>query len=130
MTRRSSFYLVLILCVGLLYHVIMSALIHYSTVDSATEGLMALNILEGERPLFFYGQNYLSSIEAYVAALFFWILGASEMSLSLAPIVFYLGWLVATYCLFTELIDRRVGFCGCVSDCAKNRYLLVLSGYT
>jgi hypothetical protein len=107
--KRPAVQLAAILLLGLLFHLAMSVLIHYSTVDSSTEGLMALNILKGEHPLFFYGQNYLSSIEAHVAAFFFWILGPSELALSLAPIVFYLGWLVGTYFLFRDLLDNQAG---------------------
>jgi hypothetical protein len=40
--------------------------------DEATMGLNALHILtRGERPIFFYGQNYLGTIEAYLGAFFF-----------------------------------------------------------
>lgn len=74
-----------------------------STFDSATPGLMALNILKGERPLFFYGQDYMGSLEAYVAALLFRIAGPSELTLSLSPILFSLAWIAATFLLFSEL---------------------------
>jgi hypothetical protein len=84
-----------------------------STFDTATVGLMAVNILtKGEKPLFFYGQNYFGSIEAFAAALLFKWFGISEVSLSMAPILFSLGWVVASYLLFTEWMGRRAGLVG------------------
>lgn len=81
-----------------------------ATFDTATVGLMALHILKGERPLFYYGQNYMGALEAYAAAALFAVFGVSEFVLSLSPILFSLGWVGATYLLFSELAgDRRVG---------------------
>ncbi len=80
-----------------------------STFDTATVGLMGLNILKGERPLFFYGQNYFGGLESYLAALLFALFGPSEFALSLSPILFSLLWIAATYLLFAELADRRAG---------------------
>jgi hypothetical protein len=80
-----------------------------STFDTSTVGLMALHILEGERPLFFYGQHYMGSIEAYVAALMFKVFGVSVFTLSLSPILCSLAWIGAVYLLFAEIYDRRAG---------------------
>jgi 4-amino-4-deoxy-L-arabinose transferase-like glycosyltransferase len=43
--------------------------------DEAIVGLMAKHILGGERPLFFYGQYYMGSLNAYLIALGFLVLG-------------------------------------------------------
>jgi hypothetical protein len=80
-----------------------------STFDTSTVGLMALHILEGERPLFFYGQHYMGSLEAYVAAVMFKLFGVSVFTLSLSPILFSLAWIGAVYLLFAEIYDRRIG---------------------
>jgi hypothetical protein len=45
--------------------------------DSATCYLMALRILQGDRPVYFYGQDYQGTVEAYGAALLFKIFGPS-----------------------------------------------------
>lgn len=43
--------------------------------DEAIVGLMAKHILAGERPLFFYGQYYMGSLDAYFVSLGFLALG-------------------------------------------------------
>jgi 4-amino-4-deoxy-L-arabinose transferase-like glycosyltransferase len=43
--------------------------------DEAVVGLMARHILAGERPLFFYGQAYMGSLDAWLVAGGFWICG-------------------------------------------------------
>lgn len=52
--------------------------------DQAVVGLMAKHISEGRAfPLYFYGQNYLLAIEAYLAAPVMWLLGPTEAALKL-----------------------------------------------
>jgi hypothetical protein len=80
-----------------------------STFDTATVGLMSVNILEGERPLFFYGQPYLGALESYLAALFLGVFGFSEFVLSLAPISFTLAWILFSYLLFARIHNRTAG---------------------
>jgi hypothetical protein len=77
--------------------------------DSSTVGLMALDILRGERPLFFYGQNYMGSLEAYVAAPLIALLGVSNLSLALSPALFTSGWVFFTFWLFRDLLTPKVG---------------------
>lgn len=75
--------------------------------DTGTVGLMGLNILEGDRPLFFYGQHYMGALEGYLAAWLFLIFGKSSTVLALSPILFSAGWLTTTWMLFRELTGRR-----------------------
>ncbi len=107
--RHPGFLLTLVLVLSFAFRLIISALLHSSTFDTATVGLMALNILDGERPLFFYGQQYMGALEAYLAAALFRVFGFSMLSLSLSPILFSIGWIAGTYLLFTELLGRRAG---------------------
>lgn len=80
-----------------------------STFDTATVGLMSVNILQGDRPLFFYGQPYFGALEAYLAALFLSIFGFSEFIISLSPISFTLAWIVFSYLLFSRIHNRTAG---------------------
>ena len=80
-----------------------------STFDSGTVGLMSVNIAQGERPLFFYGQPYFGALEAYLAALFISLFGFSEFVISLSPISFTLAWVVFTYLLFSRIHNRTAG---------------------
>ncbi len=52
--------------------------------DEAIVGLMARHILRGEFPIFYYGQTYMGSLEANLAALAFALGGASPLVLKLS----------------------------------------------
>lgn len=108
--RKAGLGLFLILVVAFCFRLATALWSYSSTFDTATVGLMAVNILEkGERPLFFYGQRYFGALEAYLAALIFLVFGVSEISLSMAPILCSLGWIVATYQLFKAWNGRAAG---------------------
>ena len=58
---------------------------------------MAKHLIEGRAfPLFFYGQNYMLAVEAWAAAPFFLISGATVTSLRLSILAWNIGfvWLV------------------------------------
>ncbi|MBA3006395.1 MAG: glycosyltransferase family 39 protein [Proteobacteria bacterium] len=80
-----------------------------STFDTGTVGLMSVNIVHGDRPLFFYGQPYFGALEAYLAAMFVFLFGFSEFVVSLSPISFSLGWVVFSYLLFSRIHNRTAG---------------------
>lgn len=59
----------------------------YSNFDSdqAIVGLMAKHLSEGRAfPLFFYGQQYLLGVEAWLAVPWFWLLGPTTMALKVS----------------------------------------------
>jgi len=90
--------------------------------DTGTVELMAVNIANGEDfPLFWYGQHYAGALEAYVAAAMIKLLGFSELVLTLSPVFFSVVWIIGTYLLFAEIIDRRTGLVAAVAA--------VFSGY-
>ena len=72
--------------------------------DEGVVALMARHILQGERPIFFYGQVYLGSIDAWLVALSFSIFGQSVLAIRLAQLALFIGTLVTTY-----LVARRMG---------------------
>ncbi len=55
--------------------------------DEALVGIQAEHILRGELPIYFYGQPYLGSLEAYFIALLFAIVGPSIWALRAEPIL-------------------------------------------
>jgi len=68
--------------------------------DEALVGIQAERILHGEVPLYFYGQAYMGSLEAYLVALLFAIAGPSVWALRAEPIllslvVVWLTWKLA-----------------------------------
>lgn len=65
--------------------------------DEAMVGIQAEHILRGEHPIYFYGQPYMGSLEAYLTAILFAIAGPSVWMLRAEPIllslvVVYLTW--------------------------------------
>jgi hypothetical protein len=93
-----------------------------TSFDSSTVGLMAMRILEGDRPLFYYGQLYMGSLEAYVAALMFAVFGVSTTILALSPILFSVALIIATFFLFREISagERWVAFAAALSVAASS----------
>src|SRR5205085_12150170 len=59
--------------------------------DEGTMGLMALHVAyRGEMPVFFYGQGYMGSLEAYLAAPLFQLFGSAAFMLRLGLLLLYL----------------------------------------
>src|SRR5260370_14320206 len=75
--------------------------------DESTMGLMALHIAyRGEHPTFFYGQNYMGSLEAYLGAVFFHLFGTSIFSLRMGLILLFTLFLISMYLLTSLLYSR------------------------
>jgi hypothetical protein len=72
--------------------------------DEAVVGLMARHIaFVGERPVFYWGQPYLGSLEAFSAAPLFRLFDSSTELLKLVPTTYSLGFLVLSALLAREL---------------------------
>jgi len=77
--------------------------------DEAIIGLMARHILNGERPVFFYGQSYMGSLDAYLVALFFLFLGAQSWVIRFVQILLYLAVIISSLHLLKLLgLNQRV----------------------
>src|SRR2546421_2808877 len=68
--------------------------------DEAMVGIQAEHILRGEHPIYFYGQAYMGSLEAYLMAIPFALVGPSVWMLRAEPtllslLVVYLTWRLA-----------------------------------
>ncbi len=77
--------------------------------DEAVIGLMARHILHGERPTFFWGQNYMGPFEAYFAALLFALFGSSTFVLGLSALLLTLGFLATVYWIGRAAYGPTVG---------------------
>jgi hypothetical protein len=76
--------------------------------DQGTMGLAALHIFHGtDYPIFFYGQTYLGTVEAYLAALIFHILGISTFSLRIGLLFFYVGFLITMFLFVRKLFSAN-----------------------
>jgi hypothetical protein len=74
--------------------------------DIGIIGLMSLRALAGEFPLFFYGQNFMGTLEVFLNLPLFLTLGASPYTLQVLPILISLIFIVLVY-----LLARRVSGC-------------------
>jgi hypothetical protein len=80
--------------------------------DEAVVGLMARHILRGEFPVFYWGQEYLGAVEAYLAAPFFALFGNSVQALKLVPVLFSIATIpIAADVLFIAA-GRRAAIAG------------------
>ena len=64
--------------------------------DEAVVALMARHILQGERPIFFYGQAYMGSLDAYLVAGFFSLLGQQVWVIRFVQALLYTGTIIST----------------------------------
>lgn len=76
--------------------------------DEGTIGLMAMHIAyNGEHPTFYYGQNYMGALQAYLGAAMFRLFGVSLFSLRLGLILFLLApFFLCMYLLTSQLYTK------------------------
>src|ERR671932_1172497 len=78
--------------------------------DEAVVGLMARHIaFLGERPVFYWGQPYLGSLEAFSAAPLFRVFDSSSLALKLVPTAYSLGFVWLSGLLARQLFGDGVG---------------------
>ncbi len=75
--------------------------------DEAIVGLMARHILEGDFPIFYYGQNHMGTFEAYLTAGTFALFGASALVLKLTVPALFLIFLAMHFKLAEEVSGSR-----------------------
>lgn len=101
-------YLPLVFC--LLIAIVVRAFIVIHTQgfidgDEALVGIQAEHILHGELPIYFYNQTYMGSLEAYIMAGIFAIVGPSVWALRAEPILLSLVVVWLTWKLASTLAD-------------------------
>ena len=78
--------------------------------DQAIIGLMAKHLSEFQNfPLFFYGQNYMLGVQAWIAVPFFWLGGPTVAMLRLPTVLINGAVVVALILLFARLGIRPLG---------------------
>jgi len=96
--------------------------------DMAITGLMARHILKGEFPVFFWGQAYCGSIEAYLAALVFALFGASRYALNIVPVLESILFMLLMYLLAKRAFGRKTGILTLLLTAFPARYLVANAG--
>ena len=84
--------------------------------DEAIVALMARHILRGERPIFFYGQAYMGSLDAFLVALGFRFLGEKVQVIRAIQTLLYLGTVGTTVAMARDLFGsaRKAAFAGLI----------------
>lgn len=75
--------------------------------DEAVVGLMARHINQGARPVFFYGQAYMGTLDSWLVAVGFRALGESVLTIRLVQSALYLLTTLTAYALAWRLTQRR-----------------------
>lgn len=69
-------------------------------IDGSVCGLLGLNALKGQWPIFFYGQNFMGALEGYLAAPIYALFGPGTITLNIwAPILSFATLVVLYACL-------------------------------
>jgi hypothetical protein len=76
--------------------------------DEAIVALMARHTLQGEWPVFFYGQAYMGSLDATLVALGFRLLGENVLVIRLLQAVIYCGTVMTTILLGWRIFQNRI----------------------
>ena len=76
--------------------------------DEAVVGLMARHILQGERPVFFYGQAYMGSLDAWLVAVGFALLGDTVLTIHLVESLLYLLIVASGFAVAWQISGRAV----------------------
>ncbi|MBP7356321.1 MAG: glycosyltransferase family 39 protein, partial [Longilinea sp.] len=109
--KRDIFWLGLILLVaaGLKLWLLLAERVPFNA-DEAVVALMARHILQGERPIFFYGQAYMGSLDAWLVAGGFAIFGQQVWVIRLLQTLLYLGTIATTYLIGKTILgSSRTG---------------------
>jgi len=86
-----------------------------TNADEGTMGIMARHIAyNGEHPIFFYGQSYMGTLEAYLGAAFFRLFGASLFTLRLGILLLDALFLASMYLLTSLLYTKKLALFGLV----------------
>lgn len=103
--------------------------------DEATMGLMAMHIaFRGEYPIFFYGQSYMGSLEAYPAAVLFRLFGPSSFTLRFGLVLLFALFLLLLYLLTSQLYTKKYALLSIALLCFGSiemltRQLKAIGGY-
>ena len=99
---------VIVLALSLRIYMITNSLDQIDS-DEAIGGLMALHVLEGERPFLYYDQSYQGTLDVYIASILFWIFGSSDLVLRMFPLFLSIVFVGTTYLLGTKLYSPQIG---------------------
>jgi 4-amino-4-deoxy-L-arabinose transferase-like glycosyltransferase len=92
--------------------------------DEATSGLMALAVLRGELPVYFFGQPFMGALDAYLTAPFLAVFGVSGRTLESVAVLASVLWAALTVRLAWEGFGRRAALVAALLLALPPDYLL------
>ncbi len=95
--------------------------------DDALSALMALNILDGDRPIMLKNQTYAAAWEPYAMAVTYAVFGISRVSAKLPALLGSLALIGTTWLLAREVAGRAAGWFAAALVACSPVYVLVLS---
>ncbi len=109
MKGKPLLVLILIVAVALIGRVLLlaSGAVSFHS-DEAVVGLMARHILQGERPVFFYGQAYMGSLDAWLIAGGFALLGDTVLTIRIVEALLYLLIVITGYLVAWRVSGRLI----------------------
>lgn len=108
----------------------LSLLVHSNWLlegDDALSALMALGVLDGERPIMLRNQTYAAAWEPYAMALSYAVLGVSRVSAKLPALLGSLALIGTTWLLAREVAGRVAAWFAATLMALSPAYVLVLS---
>ena len=109
MSRKQYIFWILIallLAAGVKIALLVANLVPFNS-DEAIVGLMARHILQGERPIFFYGQAYMGSLDAFLIAGFFNVFGQEVWVIRFVQTTLYLLTIILAASISTTIYSSR-----------------------
>lgn len=88
----------LVTAIGLKWIILINERVPFNS-DEAIVALMARHILSGDRPIFFYGQSYMGSLDAWLVSFGFLLFGESVWVIRFIQTILYCGTILTTYWL-------------------------------
>jgi len=126
MKNKTNFYLCLILIGAALLRACYLLVPHMDS-DQAIFGLVGWHVLQGEFPIFQWSYHYMGTLQSYIDAIFFAIFGLKRTVLNTVPLLLSLIFILVTYRLGKELLDKKTGLIAALIS-AFGPYYLVLHG--
>lgn len=100
------FWLILLGGIGLRLYYMLAPETKLSA-DEAVYGVQAMNILGGEKSVFYYDQFYTGTLSAFISAFFFLIFGIGDLWVKMPIFLTSIGFLVTIYFLGKEIFQNR-----------------------
>ncbi len=97
---------VLLFAAGLKFALVYAGSVPFNS-DEAVVALMARHILRGARPVFYYGQAYMGSLDAWLVAAGYRLLGEGILALRAVQTILYLAYIFSIWMLARVIFTNR-----------------------